>query len=201
MKRISKLVASLAAVAFISACGGGGGGGGAGTTTSVAGSNVAMAVNATTGAVITQTFNGDPLVFASGINAGGMSIPGPATLTITDTGGSTQSFSISGAGGVTATGAMSYGSCKFTITASTIPGVVVGTTYTITTCNLEVTASGTKIGDPATVDAIFDLGGFKASPRKKSILIRTDGTVAVLVGNTTINLPSVQLTVKTVSGS
>ncbi|MBA2964810.1 MULTISPECIES: hypothetical protein [Ramlibacter] len=192
------MLASLTAVAFVAACGGGGGGG---TTTSVAGSNVAMAVNATTGAVITQTFNGDPLVFASGINAGGMSIPGPATLTITDTGGNSQSFSISAAGGVTATGAMSYGSCKFTITASTIPGVVVGTTYTITTCNLEVTSSGTRIGDPATVDAIFDLGGFKASPRKKSILVRTDGTVAVLVGNSTINLPTVQLTVKTVSGT
>jgi hypothetical protein len=198
MKRISKMLASLVAVAFVTACGGGGGAGG--ESTSVASGNVAMAVNASTGAVITQTFNGDPLVFAAGINAGGMNIPGPATLTITDTGGNTQSFSISGAGGVTATGAMSYGSCKFTITASSIPGLVVGTTYTIATCNLEVTSSGTKIGDPATVDAIFDRGGSKASPRKKSILVRTDGTVAILVGNATVNLPSIKLTVRAVSG-
>jgi hypothetical protein len=198
MKRIYKLVAALSAATALVACGGGSGGSDA--TTQVAGGNVALAINAATGTVLTKTFSGDPLEFVAGINAGGFVVPGPATLTITDTGGNTQTFTVSAGGGVAA-GAMSYGSCKFTISSSTIPGVVVGTTYTISTCTLEATTSGVKVGDTATVDAVLNLGGSKMSPRKKSILIRADGTVAILTGNATVELPGIKLTVQSVTGT
>jgi hypothetical protein len=197
MKQISRFIGALAAATLVASCGGGD----SGTSTSVAGGNVAMAVNATTGAVITQSFSGDPFTFAAGVNAGGMVVPGPAVLTITDSGGGAQTFNISGNGGVTAAGGMSFGSCKFTITASSVPGVVIGTTYTITACSLALSSSGTKIGEPVTIDAVFDLGGSKAEPKKKTILIRTDGTVALLVGGKTIDLPSVKVSVQTVTGT
>jgi hypothetical protein len=197
MKRISKLLAALAATAIVVACGGGD----SGTTTSVAGGNVAMAVNATTGAVITQSFSGDPFTFAAGINAGGMVVPGPAVLTITDTGGGTQTFNVSGNGGVTAAGGMSFGSCKFTITASSVPGVTVGTTYTIAACSLALSSGGSKVGDPVTVDAVFDLGGSKAEPKKKTIVVRTDGTVGIVIGTRTIELPNVKVSLQVLTGT
>jgi hypothetical protein len=196
MKRFWKLMAALSAATVLFACGGGG----SDATTQVAGGNVALAINTATGAVLTKTVSGDPLEFVAGINAGGFVVPGPATLTITDTGGNTQSFAVSAGGGVAA-GTMSYGSCKFTVTSSTIPGVVVGTTYTIGTCSLELSTSGSKIGDPVSVDAVLNLGGFKMSPRKKSILIRADGSVAILVGNAVIEVPGIKLTVQSVTGT
>jgi hypothetical protein len=201
MKRIWKILASVSAATVLSACGGGDGDAGGGTSTQVAGTNVALAINSATGAVLTQTFTGDPLTFAAGINAGGLVIPGPATMTITDSGGGTQSFAISGAGGVTAAGAMSYGSCIFKIASSFPGGPVVGTTYTISACGLEVATSGTKVGEAASVDTVLNLGGSKSSPKKKSLLIRIDGTVAIVIGTRVIELPGIKLTVQTFTGT
>jgi hypothetical protein len=199
MKRIFKFALAVTAATALLACGGGGGDGG--STTQVAATNTAIVVNQATGAVMTRAFEGDPLVFASGINAGGLVIPGPATLVITSTSGTTQTFSITAAGGVVA-GDLTYGSCKFEVKTTYPGGPAVGTIYTIADCGIDVSTAGQVVGSPTSTEMKLKLGNSTSNAKIKTVTIRTDGTVALTRANgDVVVVPGLTVTVKTVTGS
>jgi hypothetical protein len=200
MKRIFKFALAVTAATALLACGGGGGGDG-GSTSQVAATNTAIVVNQATGAVMTRTFEGDPLVFAAGINAGGLVIPGPATLVITSTSGTTQTFNITAAGGVVA-GELTYGSCKFEVKTTYPGGPVVGTIYTIADCGIEAGTANQVVGSPTSTEMKLKLGNSTSNAKIKTVTIRTDGTVSITRANgDVIVVPGLTVTVKTVTGT
>jgi hypothetical protein len=135
---MNKLLASLFATivaASLTACGGGGG---EPAPTQVAAAATTIPATATSTAIAT----GIPFSFPAGVTDFGTT--STTTVAFTDT-STTPAFSIS-AGGNTATGTTTFGSCHFKILASTFPATdkmgAVGTVITVNPCNLQADTSG-----------------------------------------------------------
>ena len=148
--KLSKLtLASLVITSglLLSACGGGDDGPGAQVSTSV----TTATINAATGAATVGSVAGKPFTFASGVAALGTT--GATSLTF-QSGSATPGFSISSSGG-TATGATRFGSCIFTVAASTYPAghaLATGNTITINPCALSIDTVGAAADACATVN-------------------------------------------------
>jgi hypothetical protein len=133
-----KLALVLTAAAAVMACGGGN----KATVYPTAATDSTVAINPTTGAAVIGSVTNTPFVFPSGI-------PGVGTTTSTTVTFPTAStFSMTN-GATTATGNLTFGSCKFTATTSSIPGLPIGTTITIPTCNLVATTTGLALDGTA----------------------------------------------------
>lgn len=128
-------LAAILASAVLVACGGGGGDQYAPIT-----SNAVTPMTATTAAVLTD--NG-PIAFAAIPDLG---ISGNATFTAGGTGPAAYTFSIAEAlSGNTASGPLTFGSCIFTVTASSFPAIhplALGKTATVNPCNLTIQTAG-----------------------------------------------------------
>jgi hypothetical protein len=153
MKKVSQVLLAMAAAAVLSACGGGGDDG-----VLVASADVSVPVNATaTGAVVNT-----PFTYPSGVSELGTSAATTVTFTNTAT---TPAFSIS-SGGSTATGVTTFGSCIFTVSASTFPAshpLAAGKTVTVNPCNLNVAVKGVVANGVATTRSVALLLGAAAS--------------------------------------
>ena len=184
--KLSKLtLASLVITSglLLSACGGGDDGPGAQVSTSV----TTATINAATGAATVGSVAGKPFTFASGVAALGTT--GATSLTF-QSGSATPGFSISSSGG-TATGATRFGSCIFTVAASTYPAghaLATGNTITINPCALSIDTVGAAAdGTSAARNASLVLGTTPSSPTPVAVTISPDGNVAIggtVVGQT-----------------
>lgn len=183
--RISKYLLAILAAAALVACGGGSGD----DTTTVAADVPPVAINPQTGAVAAQALNAQPISFASGVPSFGTT--GQAT-TLTITAGATPTFGVS-AGGNTATGTLGFGSCIFTVTASTFTAphpLQLGASVTVADCAIDLnTANVTAEGGSATVQATVSLNGTVSAPITTTVVIQSNGDV--LVGGTKITSASV----------
>jgi len=135
---------------------------------------VIVANAASTAAVVDQVFE-----FASGAALA----PGLAGVPTTVTFTSGDAFSI-GAGGNTATGAMSFGSCVFTVEASSIlPELPVSTVVIVDPCSLTVASTGTiTTGDSGEGTVTLRLSDDVSSSNDASIgvtIVGDDITVTV----------------------
>ncbi|TFZ03100.1 hypothetical protein EZ313_17970 [Ramlibacter henchirensis] len=174
--RISKyLLAGLAAAALV-ACGGGGGGD---STTLVAADAQPVTVNTQTGSAAAQALSGQALSFANGVSTFGTT--GTAT-NLTITGGSAPTFNVA-AGGNTASGNLTFGSCIFTVTASTFASthaLGLGKTATVSNCSIDFsTANKVATGSAVTVQVTLSLDGAISSPVNTTIAIESDGDILV----------------------
>jgi hypothetical protein len=134
---MNKTFASVFAILVagsLTACGGGGG---EPAPTQVVASATTIPATATSTAVAT----GVPFSFPAGISDFGTTVT--TTVAFTDT-STTPAFSIA-AGGNTATGTTTFGSCHFKILASTFPStskLAVGNTITVDPCSIIADTSG-----------------------------------------------------------
>ena len=179
--------AALIASAVLVACGGGGGDQYAPIT-----SNAVTPMTASSAATVTD--NG-PMRFSAGIAAFGTA---DSTVNVTPN-GSAYNFSVA-EGGNTATGVLTFGSCIFTVTASSFPAshaLGLNKTVTVNPCNLTFQTAGQgNTGAPFTAQTTLLLGTSESSPFTETVSVAPGGT------QLTITTPSgpVTVTVTTLTG-
>ena len=184
MLKISKFMLAAAFTASLAACGGGGSGSG-GFSPLTSTTNIAAPVVASTTAAVVNT----PFAFPSGVPSLGTT--SATTVAFTST-GDTPAFSI-GSGGAVATGATRFGSCIFTVTASTFPPgfpLSTGQVVTVQPCSLNVvTAGGLANGSSALRNVSLVLGTTLSTSTPLSVIIAPDGKVTInniVVGTATV---------------
>ena len=185
MFNANKLFFTVLVSAALTACGGGGTSAPISTLTPT--SNLTAAVTATTAAAVVNK----PFTFAAGVPDFGTTTP--TTVAFTST-GATPAFAIS-AGGSTATGATTFGSCIFTITASTFPAgskLAVNQSVRVNPCNLNVaTSGGNANGAASNREVKFVLGTVDSNGNNLPVVINADGSIIlndVTLGTVTISV-------------
>lgn len=111
------------------------------------------------------------------------------TLTFNSVSGTSGNFSL-GAGGNTATGNITIGSCIFTVTNSSIPGLAVGTVITFNPCNLRISFSDIVVGGSEQVgDVVFEAvnqtsgQSVQSNPSQQNVRLGVDGTLLLEDGS------------------
>lgn len=169
MKPSLSLVLSATLALGLAACGGGGGG-----DPLVATSDLKVnADGSTAGAFANQSF-----AFDSGVAA--LGTDGVAT---TLTFGNGNSFSLS-AGGNTASGGATYGSCIFTVQSTTFapphPLGTVGGSVRVDPCQFDIKSGGMAAnGVPVSTNALLVLGSLASRGVSTTIRITSDGLLYV----------------------
>lgn len=175
-KTISRTLAaaSLAAgLLVLSACGGGSAGNEVQIATSATPVQVSLAtvrsVEGVTFAMPAGAFSGVPALAAQA-----------TTVRFTNTASATPTGTII-AGTGTATTETTFGSCIFKVTASTIPGLTVGTTFTINVCNINAQTQGLQAnGQATTVAILLQLGTIPSAAAQATVSInRETGVVTI----------------------
>lgn len=202
---LAKFALGLTLAATLAACGGGD----SPEPMSVANKNTTAAVNATSMAALAPaTAGATPTVatFANGFSgtdgtagATPVALTGATTVAFTSS-SATPAFAITN-GGNTATGNTTFGSCIFTVTASTFPPespLAMGKVVKVNPCSMTASTNGANAnGIPAARDVVLVLGTTPSNPIKLNITVNTDGTV--VIGSTSVG--SVTMTQTTGAGS
>lgn len=178
--RLVTIVGVLAGMLTIYGCSGGGGGGEeAPPSVPVASTNVVVPVTAAT----VQAIENLPFALPAGAFANVPALATQATtVRITGTTTATPTGTITAANG-TATGTTTFGSCIFTITTSTIPGVTVGEQITVNPCQYVVSTGGVQAtGNATTVQILLQLGITPSAANQASVSIDPN-TGVVIVNN------------------
>ena len=159
------VLSATVAAAMLAACGGGG-------------SDVVPATPTTTATITaanSAALAGSPYVFDSGVAQFGTTAS--TSLTIAGAGAATT-FSAS-SGGLTASGPMTFGSCIFTVTASSFPAthaLGVGKVVTINPCTLKVNSAGYPTGTQS-IPTLLTLGSVVSAANNKTVTVTATGTV------------------------
>jgi len=178
--KFSMVCLALSASALLAGCGGGNNA----PVAVIAATSTLAAITPDTGAAVVSSVLGKSFEFTSGVsNFGTTSL---TSLVLSGT-GTAPSFAISSAQG-TASGAMTYGSCIFTVTQSNFATghpLAQGSQVTVSPCTLAVATAGGK-GDgvpyPANVNLV--LGTVNSSP--VSVTVSISSTGVVMVNNVTV---------------
>jgi hypothetical protein len=174
MFNISKLIAAAATALALVACGGGGSS--PAPAVQVAASNLTAKVTAANAAALVNL----PFTFPKGIAAFGTT--GTTTVTLTNT-ATTPAFRIDTPKG-TAIGVMTFGSCIFRITQTTVnesdgaPVLAVGAIIIIPDCNASLQVAGKPAngsGFSSQASVIFQ--GSESNPIVTALFIDANGTV------------------------
>lgn len=184
--KISLACLVLSGSALLAACGGGGS---STPVAVVATTSTAATINPTTGAAVVNSVLEKTFGFTTGVIAFGTT--SVTSLKLSGT-GATPSFAISSLEGA-ASGAMTYGSCIFTVTQSTYPighALATGSQVTVTPCTLSVATAGGK-GDsvPYQASVTLVLGTANSTPVPVTVSINSTGVVTV--NNVTVGSVSV----------
>ncbi len=174
------VAAAISTALLVAACGGT-------VSTPVVTNDVTAPVTSTTVAALSTTAT--PMAFPSGVPAFGTTAA--TTLVFSGT-SATPDFSIA-SGGNTATGTTAFGSCDFTILASTFPTgspLARGQVIVINPCNLVVGTRGAPAsGSASTRSVTLTLGNITSDGSSVPVTINSNGTVqifGVVVGTGTL---------------
>ncbi len=132
---------------------------------------------------------GEPFVFASGVPE--LSTASSTKVTFTSASDTTPAFKIEATEG-TATGTTTFGSCIFTVTASSFPSghpLALGKVLRVDPCNFVLPLIGVPISTTFTIPALFTLGSRQSGPTTITVFIQPSG--AVQVNNSTLGQTSV----------
>ena len=186
MIKANKLFLAVLVSAALAACGGGGGSS-TPVATRTSTSNTTAAVTASVAAAVVN----QPFTFAGGVPDFGTTTP--TTLAFTSA-TATPAFAIK-AGGLTASGRTTFGSCIFTITASTFPAgskLAVGEEVRVNPCSLNVaTSGGNANGSASDREVKFVLGTLNSSGENLPVVINANGSVVIngeTIGTVTISV-------------
>jgi hypothetical protein len=172
---LAKFALGLTLAATLAACGGDDDATPAATIAvdDIAAVTIAPATATTATAALTAVSTG--FSFPTGVPAFGTTVPTTVTFTAPPAGATTPDFSIA-AGTGTATGTLSFGSCIFNITASTIPGIVAPTIIPVTPCAF----------DAETGDETVAQGGTNTFTTTSTLLLGTGTTSAPAIVTVTV---------------
>lgn len=167
--KLATIVAMAAATAGLVACGGDPApkatiaGASAGLNSAITSSNA--------GAVSGTTFN-----YPSAPAA----LPGTTGATnVTITDATTDTFVVASSAG-TYSGTVSYGSCIFTVNASTVVAVPVGTVININPCNVTAGTNGVAAnGTPVTLPVGLTLGAATSATQPLPVTVNSNGSVSI----------------------
>jgi hypothetical protein len=175
MKSRLNLAATVLALSFL-AVGCGGGGGGDDGPIAVSRTNLPPVSVTTT---LAEAVASQPFAFANGVPDFGTT----SATTVTFAGTSAAPTFAIASGGSTASGALSIGSCIFTITSSTFPSTSPlrqGATITVNPCTLKVATLGAPAdGSTADRSVTLVLRNTDSTPRALPIRISASGEVTI----------------------
>lgn len=194
MKSLWKWAVATSATALLVACGGGGGGGDG--PISVAVGNPSFVVDGTNGSSAVQAM-AQSITFANGVpDFGTTGTSTTLAITANPLGTPPPSFVIS-AGGSTASGDLTFGSCIFTVKSSTFAAgskLAAGAKVTVSNCSLLLNINGAAAtGTPVSVTAVLTLNTVSSNPYKITVVITPTGQVMVN-GLTVYNIKVTSLT-------
>jgi hypothetical protein len=173
----------LGGIALLAGCGGGGGGGasdvGGFKTGSQAASNTDISINPASGAAVVDAVKGKSFEFTNGISDFGTTA---STALALSGSGAAPSFEITS--GNQASGAMTFGSCIFTMTTSTFsaphPLAAGSKAITVTPCTLSVGTAGLPAdGSSSPASVTLMLGKAKSKPVSVTVSISPTGVITV----------------------
>jgi hypothetical protein len=184
--RFMALVGVMAGMFTIVGCGGGE------DETQVAATNTTVPINSNT----VKAIDGQTFTLPAGAFSGVAALASQSTsVRFTNTSAATPTATITAANG-TATGNTTFGSCIFTITTSTIPGVTVGQQITVNPCQYNVQTQGVQAtGQATTVNILLQLGIVPSAANQASVSI--DPTTGVVTVNNVSTGVAVTLVVST----
>lgn len=155
----------------------------------IASTNTSAVINPQTGAAVVSSVLDKSFEFSSGVPSFGTTTATSLKLTGT---GAAPSFAITSPEG-TASGAMTYGSCIFTVSQSSFNAshpLAQGKTVTVSPCSLTVGTAGLKGDGIATPTSVtFLLGTVNSRPVSVSVTISASGVVTVngfTIGSVTV---------------
>ena len=188
MKKFFLLAAFLGSATLLAACGGGGGDG-----NQVAAADARVAVNADNGKAAFTALADESFVFANGVPAFGTNTATTVSIEAPAAAGGAPRFAITTAGGDTATGRMSFGSCKFEVLTSTFDSpspLVAGATIVIEDCELTLDTAG-QAADGVSVDvnAMLSLDDCDSANTVVTVAITAGGKIVLngkVVGTITL---------------
>lgn len=149
----------------------------------------AVAISPTTASAATASLTAasSGFTFPTGVSA--LSTAGTSTnikFTAPATGATTPGFLIT-AGNQSARGSMSYGSCIFNVTESTIPGIVAPTSITINPCAFDATTGGQTVPEGGTstftTTSTLVLGTTSSSGATVTVTVTNSGGVNTVTVN------------------
>ena len=178
--RLTAIVGVLAGMLTLVSCGGGG------EQRQVAATNTTVPVNTTT----VRALEGATFSLPAGAFTGAPALATQATtVRFTNTTAATPTATITATNG-TATGNTTFGSCIFTVTSSTIPGVTVNQQITVNPCQYNVQTSGIVAnGQATTVNILLQLGVVPSAANQATVSIdQATGVVTVNNVNTGVNV-------------
>ena len=193
---------ALTLLAALVACGGGGNDTPA--PVKVAAANLQVPVTATTVAAMLPATGAavQPVTFSNGFTGVNPITNAPVAMSGATTVAFTAPATPSGAtgfkidnGGYTATGPTTYGSCVFTVTASTFPAgspLANGQVFVVDPCAVTVSTGGGVANGVAVIrNVLLTLGGVTSTSIPLSVVINTDGSVSV--GNASLGTVTVSV--------
>jgi hypothetical protein len=140
MKKLFLLAAVLTSATLLASCGGGGG-----DAAQVAAADARIGVDDTNGKVVFNAMANESFVFSGGVPAFGTNTATTVNITPPPAAGRNPGFTITSAGGDTATGTMDFGSCIFRIVTSTFDPpspLVAGETIVVPNCGVNLDTAG-----------------------------------------------------------
>lgn len=156
--------------------------------TPVASANTVVTASPANSAAATTILQAAPASFPSGVPAFGTQAATTVTVsataaTYTPPGGTAitgPAFTVA-AGSGTAKGVLTFGSCIFTVTESTIPTMKVGDRFVVTPCQATLGTAGTAAdGAPKSTTLNLTLGTATSSSATVTTVVTTTGTVSLV---------------------
>lgn len=170
-----KWAVGVVVAASLAACGGG-----SDSTLKAASSNATTTFSSAsnTSGVAGTLINTTPYTYSSGVPAFGTT--SSTTLTVSGTAAAPTFSAVNGTN--TASGKLSFGSCVFTVTASTYPAtspLALGKTVTVDPCSFTASTAGKTVSNvPAVVSTVLNLGGTSGT-NSSPVVVQDDGTIIV----------------------
>jgi hypothetical protein len=167
----SALLLALAGSVILAGCGSS-----SSSTTTSASDLPAVALTPTNGASLINAVTGKTFAFPGTAGVPALGTTGPTSVafsgqnfTITQTGSSAGSYS----------GTMSYGSCIFTVTATSLSTVKIGDKITVNPCSLDINTAGQGTGSTQDRPVTLVLGTTTSIPTAVPVLVTAQGEVIV----------------------
>ena len=177
----SALLLALAGSAILAGCGSS-----SSSTTTAASDLPAVALTPTNGAALINSVTGKTFSFPDTAGVSALGTTGPTSVAF-----SGQNFTVTQAGSNAGSysGTMSYGSCIFTVTASSLSSVTIGQKLTVNPSSLDINTAGQGTGSTQDRPVTLVLGTTTSIPVSVPVLVTAQGEV-IVNGTTAGSVPT-----------
>ena len=180
--KFTTLTLALTASALLAGCGGG-----SSNNAATVPDLPAVAISPANGAALISAVSNRTFPFPAATGVAALRTTGPTNVVF-----SGQNFTISqtGSGAGSYSGNVGFGSCIFTVTSSTLPGVNPGDVFTVNPCSLDVNTAGQIVGTTTERDVVLVLGTASSTPVPTPVTVTTTGGVSIGTSTTIIGTVS-----------